>query len=262
MSLFAGTAENYRRFRSGVPDVVAQVLRRAVRTPAGERRLLDLGTGTGLVVQALGEHFDEVIAVDPDPDLLRVAEADLASRNGLNLRLVLSTAEDFEPPDGWRADLVTICRAFHWMDQGRVLRRLDPAVAVGGTVAIFGDSSVWSSSTPWKAAMRELVQEFLGRERRAGSGIYRHHDRPYREILEESAFSLVEERWIPVVRERTIESVIGYLHSMSFAAPRLFGSRLPEFDEAARARLAVFADDGKLVDDNEFHLLLARRPVR
>ena len=52
MSLFEGTAQFYRRYRPEVPADVAEVLLRAVpdRRP---RRLLDIGTGTGLVVQAL-----------------------------------------------------------------------------------------------------------------------------------------------------------------------------------------------------------------
>jgi hypothetical protein len=65
---------------------------------------------------------------------------------------------------------------------------------------------------------------------------------------------------VPVRRERTLDSVIGYLHSTSFAAPHLFGDRMEEFDQALRDRLPVHATRGVFVDENEFNILLATRP--
>lgn len=51
MSLFTGTIDYYRQFRPGIPREVADIFDAAARhqTP---RRLLDVGTGTGLVVEA------------------------------------------------------------------------------------------------------------------------------------------------------------------------------------------------------------------
>lgn len=261
MTLFAGTAENYRQHRSNVPESVTTVLLAAVSEVVVDRRLLDLGTGTGFVVQALMDHFDDVIAVDPDPDLLAVAQSDLSHRGEgrSHVRFVESSAEDFQAPTGWQPHLVTVCRAFHWMDQAAVLQRLEACVAPDGVVAIFGDGSVWTSTTPWKVEMRRLVQEFLGQDRRAGTGTFTHHDRPYRDILAESAFSVIDEYQLPLLRTRTIDSVIGYLHSTSFAAPGLFGSRLKAFDEEARSRLIPYLSEQGLVDDdNEFQVLVAR----
>ena len=65
---------------------------------------------------------------------------------------------------------------------------------------------------------------------------------------------------MPVRRERTLDSVIGYMHSTSFAAPRLFGDRMEEFDQVLRERLTAHAIGGVFVDENEFRILLAMRP--
>ena len=54
--------------------------------------------------------------------------------------------------------------------------------------------------------------------------------------------------------------MVGYLHSTSFAAPHLFGDRLAAFDDEVRRRLRPLAVDGRFVDDNQFDILLARRP--
>ena len=74
--LFSGTSACYRSHRPGIPVEVARILDEAA--PAGEpRRLLDLGTGTGLVVKALINRFDEVVALDPDEGMIAAARAEL-----------------------------------------------------------------------------------------------------------------------------------------------------------------------------------------
>lgn len=262
MTLFSGTADCYRTYRPGLPPEVADLLDSAAPRRAPRRRLLDVGTGTGLVVEALLGRFDDVVANDSDPQMLATAEAALRPLlpAGTSLSLVETEAERFEPPAGWQADLVTICRAFHWLDQELVLRRLDDQVAPDGVVAIFGDNSFWAADSDWKAVVRAVVQEFLGEERRAGTGTFKHHDRPYSEILRESAFSVVEEARVPVTRHWSRDSILGYLYSTSFAAPQLFGDRLPEFETAIADALADFGADDRYVEENEFLIRLGRRP--
>lgn len=264
MSLFAGTATFYRQYRPGIPAEVADVLHAAApdRRP---RRLLDVGTGTGLVAEALLGRFDDIIAIDNDPGMLAAAEQALrpALPDGAQLQLLESTAEDFSPPTGWQADLVTICRAFHWLDQDAVLARLDSQVAPDGAVAIFGDNSLWTADIPWARAVRAVVQDFLGEQRRAGtSGTFNHHDRPYSEIMAESAFDRIEELRVPVHRTWSADAVMGYLYSTSFAGPALFGERLAEFDAAARAVLAEHSEDDCFGEDNEFLIRIGRRSTR
>ncbi|MFM9542568.1 class I SAM-dependent methyltransferase [Streptomyces turgidiscabies] len=259
-SLFTGTVGFYRQYRPGIPAEVADVLDRATATDR-PRRLLDVGTGTGLVVEALLDRFDDIIAIDNDADMLAAAESALrpALPEGASLSLVECTAEEFTPPSGWSADLVTICRAFHWLDQAAVLAGLDAQVAPDGAVAIFGDNSFWAAGSPWKEAVRSVIKEFLGEERRAGQGTFQHHNRPYSEIMEESPFNQVEEVRVPVQRTWTADSILGYLYSTSFAAPHLFGARLGEFESRVKTTLAEFSDDDTFGEENEFLIRMGRR---
>ena len=259
MSLFEGTAQFYRQHRSGVPADVAALIADAAprRRP---RALLDIGTGTGFVVEALQASFDDVIGMDVDPDLLQVARESVQPRQGQRLLFVEASAEQFRPPEGWRPDLVTICRTFHWLDRPAVLAHLDEYVVADGVVAIFGDNSIWAANAPWKDEVKTVLAEFLGEQRRAGSGTYTRPSRSYTEDLDQSPFSSWTQLRVPVRRTRTLDSVIGYLHSTSFAAPHLFGERVEQFDEALRERLPRHATDGLFVDDNEFGILLAERP--
>lgn len=260
MSLFTGTTEHYRQYRPGLPEAVASVLANAT-TPGNPSRLLDLGTGTGLVVQALLNRFDDIIAIDPDPTMLAATESSVRPNlpEVSRLRLFESSAEAFTPPNGWRADLVTICRTFHWLDQSAVLARLDSQVAPDGAIAIFADSSFWTADSPWKRSIRAVVQDFLGKERRAGSGTFTQHNRPYSDIMKESPFDQVEEIRIPVHRVWNAAGVLGYLYSTSFAAPHLFEDRLDEFETAVKAALARHRADDVFVEENEFLIRIGRR---
>jgi trans-aconitate methyltransferase len=260
MSMFHGTVGFYRQYRPGIPKSVADILDAAApsRSP---RRLLDVGTGTGLVVEALLGRFDDIVAIDNDPDMLAAAEAALRPQlpNGAALLLQAVTAEEYTPLPGWQADLVTICRAFHWLDQAAVLDRLDGQVSPDGAVAIFGDNSFWVATSPWKAAVRAVIQKFLGEQRRAGNSTFQHHNRPYSDIMRESPFNQVEEFIVPVTRTWTADSILGYLYSTTFAAPQLFGDRLDEFDQAVRATLTQFSDTDAFEEDNEFLIRIGRR---
>jgi hypothetical protein len=115
------------------------------------------------------------------------------------------------------------------------------------------------ATNPWKAAVRTVIQDFLGAQRRAGNSTFQHHDRPYSDIMRESPFDKVEEFTVPVTRTWTADSILGYLYSTSFAAPQLFGDRLDEFDRTVRTMLAEFSDSDTFLEDNEFLIRIGRR---
>ncbi|MBI3859785.1 MAG: class I SAM-dependent methyltransferase [Thaumarchaeota archaeon] len=260
MSEFAGTAYYYDQYRPGIPQDVAELLLAKANARAPATTLLDLGTGTGQVIRALHQHFAHIIAVDPDAEMLGLASEKLRTEVSRQTRLEFfnGRAEDFVPPNGWTASLVTICRAFHWMDQQRVLQRLADFVPTTGLVAVFGDSSFWEATSEWKEATREVIKSFLGEQRRAGSGVFSHHDRPYDEIMRESPFSNVVEFSIPVHRTWDITSIIGYLYSTSFAARPLFGGRAAEFEQALKNTLADYSEGDTFEEDNTFVIRLGR----
>ncbi|MET7489369.1 class I SAM-dependent methyltransferase [Streptomyces sp. NPDC005538] len=258
MSEFATTAPYYAAYRPGIPAEAVALL---TETVAGKqhRALLDLGSGTGQVPLALQQAVTEIDVVERDAGMLAEAGKALAGLP-VTVRLHNAAAELFSPPSGWQADLVTICRAFHWMDQPAVLSLLEGCTAPDAIVVVMGDGSLWTARSVWTDALRALIQEYTGPERRAGKDkTYSAHGRPYREILAESAFSRVEEHTIPVERPWTTDQVIGYLYSTSFAARSLFGDHVEEFERRARALLDEHAGASGLVENAVFSVLLARR---
>jgi trans-aconitate methyltransferase len=261
VNAFAGTSAYYRHFRPGIPIALAALLDQTAPTDS-PRRLLDIGTGPGLVAHTLLRHFDDLIAVDADAEMLTEAEAMLRATIDTTHRLQLrhALAEDFLPPEGWQPHLVTCGRVFHWLDQPRFLDRLSEYLAPDGVVAVFSDRSLWTADSPWQQAVREVVQDFLGEQRRAGDGVFSAQGPPYEEVLRASAFSHVTSTVVPVRRQWKISQVLGYLYSTSFAAPHLFADRREAFELAVTNALTPFADSGALTEDNAFTVLTARRP--
>ncbi|MER7194845.1 class I SAM-dependent methyltransferase [Streptomyces flaveolus] len=258
MSQFDTTAPFYAAYRPGIPKEAVELL--AQRVAGKERRaLLDLGSGTGQVPLALAEEMTEIDVVEQDAGMLAEAGKALAGLPA-TVRLHNAPAEKFTPPASYRADLVTVCRAFHWMKQNVVLSRLEDMTEPDATVAVMGDGSLWTASTQWTDALRALIQEYLGEERRAGVGKkYATHNRPYRDLLAESAFGRVEEHTIAVAREWTTETVIGYLYSTSFAARPLFGEQVDDFERRARALLDKHTAADGLIEHASFQVVLGRR---
>jgi SAM-dependent methyltransferase len=260
MSEFADTAPYYATYRPGIPEAAVRLLSKTVAAKP-HPVLLDLGSGTGQVPAALHAAFAEIDVVERDPGMLAEADKALAGLPDTTVRLHTKLAEEFVPPHpDWAADMVTVCRAFHWMDQPAVLSLLDGCTAKEAAVVVMGDGSLWTARSAWTDALRSLIQEYTGSERRAGKDkTYAAHDRPYREILAESAFADVEEHTIPVERPWTPQAVIGYLYSTSFASRPLFGAGLKEFEERALALLTDHAGAGVLVEHARFDILIARR---
>ena len=126
--LRAGFADEYDRFRPAPPAVLLDALARYAGSPE-PARVVDLGSGTGLSTRAWADRADEVIGVEPNPEMRKVAERRTEQPN---VRYVEAFANDtgLEPAS---ADLVTCSQSFHWMERGPILaeaaRILRPAVS-------------------------------------------------------------------------------------------------------------------------------------
>lgn len=263
-ALFTSAAE-YARYRPGIPPEVVSLLADTMRD-ADRPVLLDLGSGTGQVPAGLlpaVPRIERVDLVDPDQGMLRQAADALGSLlGGRPAGFHPVAAEDFTPPfDGYRADLVTCARSFHWMDRSAVLKMADRVTAPGAAVAIMGDGSLWTYGADWTAALKQLIQSYLGEARRAGTGgLYAGPGRRYEDDLAASSFHQVTEHRFPVRRVWPPAKVVGYLRSTSFARPDLFGDRHDRFEAEALELLERHSERGGLVEDALFTVLLARRP--
>ncbi|MER5821437.1 class I SAM-dependent methyltransferase [Streptomyces mirabilis] len=264
--LFGAAADEYARFRPGVPEQVAWLLADAM-TGVPDVTLLDLGAGTGQVAAALVPalpRITHVDLVDPSRAMLREAVVILHPLMGTRtLSCHEVPADRFAPQRAdYRADLITCCRAFHWMNRPAVLAMADRVAAPHATLALMGDGSLWTHEADWTGALKGLIQSYLGPGRRAGSrGTYTEPSRRYEDDLAASPFGDVSQHLFTFPRAWTPQQVIGYLRTTSFARPDLFAERHAEFETEALNLLEGHADDSRqLTEQVDFTVLLARRP--
>lgn len=258
MTAFAGVADDYQRYRAAYPDEVFAWIAREYGLD-GRGRLLDIGCGTGYVALPLSVWFEDVVAIDPEPDMLRVAALEAPARGVTNIRFLSLRAE--EMPAGLApARLVTFGNSFHWTDRLKVAHALFPLIVPGGGLVVLASSSVWNGDAPWKTTLLETLNAWLGpgAVRRAVAG--RQPGAPlHQDILRATRFG--EPRVVNLVRRHawTTDTLIGLLYSSSLQLREALGSRAPEFEHDIRAQLQRLAPEDRFVEDIEFTIISARK---
>jgi SAM-dependent methyltransferase len=223
---------------------------------AADHRLLDLGCGPGILAGAFAPLAGAVIAVDPEPEMLRIAEAEFGGTG--RIRFVRGSSFDLSPALG-RFHLVTMGRSFQWMDRVDTLRRLDAMIEPGGAVVLFNSGHRDASGTEWIPAYRELVRRYAEDDRshvRRQSGSWVGHE----SILLGSAFGLLDE--IAVIEQRTVSvaQLVRRALSRSSTTPDRLGDAASRLAAEIEALLQPMATDGALTEVIATSALIARRP--
>ena len=126
--------DELRRLHVNDEAVEAALVEMIGKTPVGS--LLDLGTGTGRMLQLLSDIFERATGVDTSRDMLAVARANL-DRDGL-VKASVRHGDIFNlPVEGQDFDFVTIHQVLHFLDQPQLA--LSEAVRVlkpGGRLAV------------------------------------------------------------------------------------------------------------------------------
>ena len=116
MGRFASTVPLYEELR---PPYPAEFFRDVAKKLGfgKQHRLIDLGTGPGLLALGFAPYVGRIVGVDPEPAMLAAREA--AGRASQAFTLIEGKAEDL-PDDVGSFDVVTIGRALHWMDSDAI----------------------------------------------------------------------------------------------------------------------------------------------
>jgi SAM-dependent methyltransferase len=254
-SPFAGTAQYYDRFRApyapGAIDCIVESF-----GLSADSRALDLGCGPGTLAIALSFRVGEVLAVDPDADMIAEGGRLAAARGARNIRWLHAKAEDV-PPGAGPFRVATIGQAFHWMDRDVVLRRLSDLLVDGGGLALVNPGRRRPQES-WEPVVAEVVAKFLGPPvRHPGSNPQEPaHEPALRRSSHFSRFSAFE---FPTTITRDVASIIGWVYSISSSSKPRFGEHAATFEAALSQALWAFNPTGIFEERIETEVLIAPR---
>jgi ArsR family transcriptional regulator len=125
--------DELRSLHVGEGEVEAAIARALADRPVG--RLVDIGTGTGRMIELFGREAQQALGIDRSPDMLRVARAKLAEA-GLEAELRQGDMYALPLPSG-SADTVIIHQVLHYAQQpGAAVSEAARLLAPGGRLLI------------------------------------------------------------------------------------------------------------------------------
>lgn len=134
---FAKVAESWDLLRSlHVPEEAVEAAIVEAAGPQPVDLLLDLGTGTGRMLELLAPHYRRGIGLDASREMIAVARARLAAAGIGQAQIRLGDLADIDQSFG-PAELIVIHQVLHYFDDpGRVLSQARRALAPGGRMLI------------------------------------------------------------------------------------------------------------------------------
>ena len=252
---FQSAAAHYLAGRPAYPEALIARVAEMARLERGHR-LLDLGCGPGQLALAFAPRVRQVVAMDPEPVMLELARQ--GAQAHANVEVVQGGSNDLGAQPG-RFQVVTIGRAFHWMDREKTLLEFDRLIEPGGAVALFGEEH---PDIPENSRIREygeLLQAWSKDDSshviRSGAGYH-----PTVSVLLASPFSRLE-RIVVVHRQRlSLETLVDRALSLSSTSRARLGDRADELIAELTARMAQWETQGPMEEVLASQALVAWRP--
>lgn len=150
MSLsFGAAADTYEAGRPDYPSEAVAWLLEPVRGGDHAPRVADVGAGTGKLTRVVAALSAEVVAIEPDPDMLAVLHDAVPG-----VPTFLGTAEDLPLPDAG-VDAVVLGQAWHWVDPEAGSRETGRVLRAGGVLGLIWN--IRDDGVPWVARMTEIM---------------------------------------------------------------------------------------------------------
>jgi ArsR family transcriptional regulator len=134
---FAKVADRWDELRAlHIPEeAVESAILAAVKGREAEL-MLDLGTGTGRMLELLAGHYRRAVGIDSSREMIAVARAKLAAAGIAHAQVRMGDIGDLDGTAG-AADLIVIHQVLHYFDDpGRTLADARQALAPGGEMLI------------------------------------------------------------------------------------------------------------------------------
>ncbi len=127
------TSEEYARYRDIYPEeFYRKIVDRGLCTDG--QKVLDLGTGTGVLPRNMYRYGAKWIGTDISPEQIEQAKI-LADAGNMNIDFRTVSTEQLEFPDA-SFDVITACQCFWYFDHEKVMPKLAKLLKPGGKLLI------------------------------------------------------------------------------------------------------------------------------
>ena len=127
-----GFGAAYHLARPSPPEALLRLLCRLARAEQPQL-VVDVGSGTGLSTRPWADFADQVVGVEPNPEMRVAAEADTPFPN---VRYVEGYSDATGLPDA-TADIVTYSQSLHWMEPQPTFAEAARVLRPGGVFAAY-----------------------------------------------------------------------------------------------------------------------------
>ena len=237
---FQTAAAHYLAGRPPYPD---RLIERVVQLVGLTRqdRVLDLGCGPGQLARAFAAHVGEAVAMDPEPQMLAIAQ-ELAA-GAPNMQVVQGRSDDLDARHG-RFKAAVIGRAFHWMDREATLKTLDGLIDPGGAVVLIAEETL-------KIPENRRIHEFLQLDRDWSADdrahpIHLSRERPHASVLLASPFSRLEQIEVVFRHPLTLQGLTDRLLSYSSTSRARLGDRVDDLLADLARRFEAWEAEGPM----------------
>lgn len=168
---FARTAKDYAQHRVGFPLAFFDRLEEEGLLKK-ESKVLDLGTGTGLLAREMAQRGAEVVGLDQAGSLLEEAIR-LDKEAGVEVRYVEAAAEAMGLEEE-SFDLIVAGQCWHWFERPTVLRQIKNLLNPGGILVIAHFDWLPIPGSVVEATEALILKYSPAWDLGGGSGLYPH----------------------------------------------------------------------------------------
>lgn len=160
---FGGAAGAYESGRPDYPSETVAWLLEPARHDGRALRVADVGAGTGKLTRVALELGAEVVAIDPDPEMLAMLRSEVHG-----VPTFVGKAERMPLPPA-SVDALLYGQAWHWVDPDEAAVEAARVLRPGGVLGL-----VWNirdDSVPWVARLTAAMHGSHAEEMLAGDGV-------------------------------------------------------------------------------------------